>query len=41
MITEECFGQVLFDRDTEFFESCDKVLTEGMIKEHMDYMDHP
>jgi di/tripeptidase len=33
MITEECFGQVLFDRDTEFFESCDKVLTEGMIKE--------
>ena len=41
MITEECFGQVLFDRDSEFFESCDKVLTEGMIKEDMDYMVHP
>jgi di/tripeptidase len=41
MITEKCFGQVLFDRDSEFFEVCDKVLTEGMVKEDMDYMVHP
>jgi len=41
MITERCFGQVLFDRDTEFFETCDKVLTEGMNNEHMRYMVHP
>lgn len=41
MITERCFGQVLFDRDTEFFEACDKVLTEGMDNEHMRYMVHP
>jgi putative aminopeptidase FrvX len=40
MITEKCFGQVLFDRNTEFFTSCDKVLTEGM-KEEMRYMVHP
>lgn len=41
MITERCFGQVLFDRSTEFFETCDKVLTEGMNNEHMRYMVHP
>ena len=41
MITEKCFGQVLFDRESEFFEVCDKVLSEGMIKEDMDYMVHP
>jgi di/tripeptidase len=41
MITEKCFGQILFDRDSEFFEVCDKVLTEGMVKEDMDYMVHP
>jgi putative aminopeptidase FrvX len=41
MITEKCFGQILFDRDTEFFEKCDKVLTEGMVKEDMEYMVHP
>ena len=41
MITEKCFGQILFDRDTEFFEKIDKVLTEGMITEQMQYMVHP
>lgn len=41
MITEKCFGQVLFDRDTDFFKKIDKVLTEGMIKENMQYMTHP
>jgi len=41
MITEKCFGQVLFDRDSDFFQACDKVLTEGMIKEDMQYMVHP
>ena len=41
MITEKCFGQVLFDRDTEFFEACDKVLTEGMNQNDMEYMVHP
>jgi acetylornithine deacetylase/succinyl-diaminopimelate desuccinylase-like protein len=41
MITEKCFGQVLFDRETEFFEKIDKVLTEGMNPEYMEYMVHP
>lgn len=41
MITEKCFGQILFDRGTEFFEKIDKVLTEGMITEQMQYMVHP
>ena len=41
MITEKCFGQVLFDRDSPFFEGCDQVLTEGMNNSHMQYMVHP
>lgn len=41
MITEKCFGQVLFDRDTDFFKKIDKVLTEGMVNEDMQYMVHP
>lgn len=41
MITERCFGQDLFDRDSEFFKTCDKVLSESMIKEDMQYMIHP
>jgi tripeptide aminopeptidase len=41
MVTEKCFGQVLFDRESEFFQACDKVLTEGMIREDMEYMVHP
>ena len=41
MITEKCFGQILFDRDSEFFEKVDQVLTEGMVNEDMQYMVHP
>lgn len=41
MITERCYGQVLFDRDSAFFEKCDKVLTEGMDPNYMEYMVHP
>ena len=41
MITEKCFGQILFDRESEFFEKIDQVLTEGMVKEDMEYMVHP
>lgn len=41
MITEKCFGQVLFDRDSEFFTSCDSILTESMDKNSMKYMVHP
>ena len=41
MITEKCFGQVLFDRNSEFFTKVDSVLTEGMVKEDMQYMVHP
>jgi len=41
MITEECYGQVLFDRDSDFYEVCNTVLTEGMVQEDMRYMVHP
>jgi tripeptide aminopeptidase len=41
MITEKCFGQVLFDRDSEFFTKVDKILTEGMNNQDMQYMVHP
>ena len=41
MVTEKCFGQILFDRDSEFFEKCDKVLNENMVNEDMEYMVHP
>ena len=41
MITEKCFGQILFDRESEFFEKIDQVLSEGMVKEDMKYMVHP
>jgi di/tripeptidase len=41
MITERCFGQVLFDRESEFFSKIDKVLTEGMHPEFRQYMTHP
>lgn len=41
MVTEKCFGQVLFDRDSEFFEICDKVLNESMDINFMEYMVHP
>jgi tripeptide aminopeptidase len=41
MITEECFGQVLFDRESNFFLSCDNILSEGMKDKGMRYMVHP
>jgi len=41
MITEQCYGNVLFDRNSVFFEKCDKVLTEGMNNDDMRYMIHP
>ena len=41
MITEKCFGQILFDRDSEFFNTVDEILTEGMDNERMQYMVHP
>jgi len=41
MVTEKCFGHVLFDRDSNFFKSCDKVLKEGMNQSDMQYMVHP
>jgi putative aminopeptidase FrvX len=41
MITEKCYGQILFNRESEFFKQCDKVLTEGMDNNYMDYMVHP
>jgi di/tripeptidase len=40
MVTEYCFGQQLFDRESEFFEIADKILTEGM-KGNQEYMVHP
>jgi len=41
MITEKCFGQVLFDRESEFYQACNEVLTEGMNNDDMEYMVHP
>jgi len=41
MVTEKCFGQVLFDRNSDFFKSCDEVLKEGMVQSDMQYMVHP
>ena len=41
MITEKCFGQILFDRDSEFFGTVNEVLTEGMNPSDMEYMVHP
>jgi putative aminopeptidase FrvX len=40
MVTETCYGARLFDRDGEFFEKCDKVITESM-NEKRQYMIHP
>jgi putative aminopeptidase FrvX len=41
MVTEKCFGEVLFDRGSEFFQKCDQVLTESMDRNLMRYMVHP
>ena len=41
MVTETCSGQVMFDRDSDFFKNCNEVLTENMHKDYIDYMVHP
>jgi len=41
MITEKCFGQILFDRNSDFFGVVNEVLTEGMNHSDMEYMVHP
>jgi putative aminopeptidase FrvX len=40
MVSEFCMGVQLFDRTTEFFTSCDEVLTEGFDKRQK-YQSHP
>lgn len=40
MVTEYCFGQQLFDRKTEFFETCNNILVEG-VGESLEYLVHP
>jgi len=41
MISETCSGVQLFDRNSEFFDKCDQVLTESMDLKKMKYMRHP
>ena len=40
MVSEYCMGTQLFDRKSDFFEKCDKVLTEGF-EGRNDYQSHP
>jgi di/tripeptidase len=40
MITEYCMGVKMFDRESEFFNECKEVLSEGFPKEQQ-YMKHP
>ena len=40
MVTEYCWGQQLFDRESEFFKTCDGILTEG-VGESLEYLVHP
>lgn len=40
MVTQFCFGQELFDLDSEFFNVCDKILSEGT-QDRQEYMIHP
>jgi len=40
MVTEYCMGVQLFDRDSDFFETCDKVLTENFNGRNR-YYSHP
>lgn len=40
MVTEYCMGTKLFDRDSDFFKSCDEVLTESFNSRN-DYQSHP
>jgi len=40
MVTQFCFGQELFERDSEFFSVCDSILTEST-NNRQEYMVHP
>lgn len=40
MITEKCWGTVLFDRNSDFFEHCNSVLTESFPPQ-IRYFSHP
>jgi di/tripeptidase len=40
MITERCFGTVLFERDSDFFSKCNKVLVESFPSK-LTYFSHP
>lgn len=40
MVTETCFGTRLYDKNSEFFKTCDKILTESM-NDKRQYMAHP
>ena len=40
MVSEYCMGTKLFDRESEFFEKCDQVLTESFNGRN-DYQSHP
>ena len=41
MISEYCSGVQLFDRDSEFFDKCNIILTENMDNKLMKYMSNP
>lgn len=41
MVTETCYSQKLFDKDSNFFKACDSVLSENMNRNDMKYMSHP
>ncbi|MCX7351962.1 MAG: hypothetical protein NTW22_01585, partial [Proteobacteria bacterium] len=40
MVTERCWGTTLFDRRTDFFKECNKVLTESF-PDKLKYFSHP
>jgi putative aminopeptidase FrvX len=40
MVSEYCMGTKLFDKESEFFKKCDKVLTEGFNNRNK-YQSHP
>lgn len=39
MVTEYCFGTKLFNREGDFFQKCDQILTESL--SDIEYMRHP
>jgi di/tripeptidase len=40
MVSEYCMGVKLFDKESDFFNKCDKVLTEGFNSRNK-YQSHP